>query len=308
MFARIRLLALLTLAVLAIAGCAGPSSGSAGAGLTIEKQTISIPELAGLLGLRVSEASPTHVTLKNSANTVMLFTYTGGKVYVNAQSVGQVGMVERTGGRTYVPRPLIEQIRSAMRTSVQPAVAPHTSSGCVVIDAGHGGRDPGATSCLGFYEKSVNLAVARKVSYLLKQRGLKVVMTRDADTFLELEERAAIGNRCRADLFVSIHSDSSPSSSTRGYTLYVARSASRSSRRAASAISKSMARTGLSSRGVQRADFRVLVQTRGPAVLVELGYLSNAGEARLLRDGAFQNRLARALASGISDFLARVVL
>jgi N-acetylmuramoyl-L-alanine amidase len=64
-----------------------------------------------------------------------------------------------------------------------------------------------------------------------------------------------------------------------------------------------MAKTGLSSRGTQKADFHVLVHTRGPALLVELGLLSNYAEARLLRDSSFQNRLAQAIANGITEFL-----
>ncbi len=296
---RIRLtLTALLAAVLTVAGCHRPAAATLQAG-----QPISIAELAGLLGLRVSESTATHVTLKNSANTVMLFTYTGGKVYVNARPIGTVGEVERIAGQVYVPRALASQIRAAMQTSILPSIRPRPPSGCVVIDAGHGGKDPGATSCLGFYEKTVNLAVARKVTYLLQQKGFKAVMTRDGDTFIELEERAAVANRCDADLFVSMHADSSPSSSTRGFTIYVSRSASWSSRQAAGAIAKSLAKTGLDNRGTQSADYRVLVQTRGPAVLIELGYLSNQREAELLRDSSFQNRLAQAIADGISDFL-----
>ncbi len=301
------LIVLLLLALPVITGCQQPG-GSADDGLISSRDEISIQEMAGLLGLRVDETTATHITLKNVSNTVMLFTCSGGKVYVNARPLGEVGMVNRRGGQIYVPRSLVSQIRSAMRTSVRPGVSTRRSSGCVVIDAGHGGKDPGATSCLGFHEKTVNLAVAGKVASLLKQRGVRAVMTRSNDTFIELEGRAAIANRYDADLFVSIHADSAPSSSARGFTMYVARSASWSSLRAASAIAKSMARTGLSSRGTRRADFRVLVHTQGPAVLIELGYLSNSSEARLLRDSSFQNRLAQAIASGISNFLARAVL
>jgi len=294
---RLTLTALLT-ALLTVAGCHRPAGATLQAG-----QPISIGELAGLLGLRISESSPTHVTLKNSANTVMLFTYTGGKVYVNSKPIGTVGEVDRIGGQVYVPRALASQIRSAMQTSILPGISPRPPSGSVVIDAGHGGKDPGATSCIGFYEKTVNLAVARKVTYLLQQKGFKAVMTRDGDTFIELEERAAVANRYDADLFVSIHADSSPSSSTRGFTIYVSRSPSWSSRQAAGAIAKSLAKTGIDNRGTQNADYRVLVQTRGPAVLIELGYLSNQQEAELLRDSSFQSRLAQAIADGISDFL-----
>ena len=301
------LIVLLLLVLPAITGCQQPGC-VADDGLISSRDEISIQEMAGLLGLRVDETTATYITLKNTSNTVMLFTCSGGKVYVNARPVGKVGKVSRSAGHIYVPKSLVPQIRTAMQTSVRPVVSPRRSSGCVVIDAGHGGKDPGATSCLGFYEKTVNLAVAGKVASLLKQKSIRAVMTRSNDTFIELEDRAAIANRYNADLFVSIHADSSPSSSTRGFTMYVARSASWSSRRAASAIAKSMARTGLSSRGTQKADFRVLVHTQGPAVLIELGYLSNSSEARLLKNSSFQNRLAQAIASGISNFLGRAVL
>jgi len=265
------------------------------------RQNISINELAAALGLHISESKPTHVTLKNSANTVMIFTLSGGKLYVNTKPIGEVGRVDRTGGQIYVSRSLIQRIRSSMR-AYTPTPEPRRMSGTVVIDAGHGGKDPGASSVLGFYEKGINLAVARKVARLLEQRGLRVKMTRTADYSVELEDRVAIANNLDADLFVSIHSDSFPKSSRRGFTVYIANSASSSSRQAASAIARSMSGTGLNSFGVQTAGYHVLTGTRGPAVLVELGYLSNRSEAALLRSSSFQNRLAQAVADGISDY------
>jgi N-acetylmuramoyl-L-alanine amidase len=175
-------------------------------------------------------------------------------------------------------------------------------SGTVVIDPGHGGKDPGARSVLGFYEKDINLSVALEIARLLEQRGLTVKMTRTDDYFLELEERAAIANDLRADLFVSIHSDSFPKNTRRGFTVYIANGASSSSRRAANAIARSMSGTGLNSFGVDTANYHVLTDTRGPAVLVELGYLSNRSEAALLRSASFQDHLAQAVADGISDY------
>ena len=299
---RTKLLVLAASAAIVIVGCQKTADGP-----VIEdkvppaRQNISIRQLAASLGLRVSESKPTHVTLKNSANTVMIFTLSGGKLYVNTRPIGDVGRVDKIGRQIYVSKSLIPRIRSAMR-AYTPTPQPRRMSGTVVIDAGHGGKDPGATSVLGFYEKGINLAVARKVARLLEQRGLRVKMTRTSDYFIELEERAAIANRLRADLFVSIHSDSFPKSTRRGYTVYIARSASSSSRRAANAIARSMSGTGLNSFGVQTAGYHVLTGTRGPAVLVELGYLSNRREAALLRSSSFQNRLAEAVADGISDY------
>ena len=299
---RIKLFVLAASAAIVIVGCQKTSDGP-----VIEdkvppsRQNISIHELAVALGLRVSESKPTHVTLKNSTNTVMIFTLSGGQLYVNTKSIGDVGRIERTGGQIYVSNSLISRIRSAMR-AYTPTPKSRRMSGTVVIDAGHGGKDPGATSILGFYEKGINLSVARRVARLLEQRGLRVKMTRTSDYFVELEDRAAIANNLNADLFGSIHSDSFPKSTRRGYTVYIARSASSSSRRAASAIARSMSGTGLNSFGVQTAGYHVLTGTRGPAVLVEMGYLSNRREAAMLRSSSFQNRLAQAVADGISDY------
>ncbi len=291
-------------AILAMAGCGQPSEGPiVDASPTVGAQTLTIYELAGLLGLRVSESKPTHVRLKNSANTVMLFTVTDGRVYVNTKPVGTIGAIEKTNRGIRVSKSLVAQIRPALhKPASSPLVRVNGSSRCIVIDAGHGGKDPGATSVLGGYEKTINLAVARKVASLLSRRGFKVRMTRTSDTYPELEERAAIANRLRADLFVSIHSDSFPKSSRRGYTMYVAKSASRHSFRAAGAIARSMSRTGLGSHGTQTANYKVLVGTRGPAVLVEMGYLTNRKEAALLRSRSFQTRIAEAIADGISDY------
>jgi N-acetylmuramoyl-L-alanine amidase len=252
----------------------------------------------------MTDAADTHVVLKNSANTVLIFTYSGGQVYVNTRAIGETGRVDKVSGSVYVSESLEAQIRAAMRTTTTTTVRPPTGvSGCVVIDAGHGGQDPGATSCTGYYEKIINLQVAAKVGRLLRQRGLKVVMTRDSDNFIELEERAAIANRNNAQLFVSIHCDSMERSSKQGFTTYVARSASWAARQAATAIAREMAKTGLDNQGIRQADYKVLIYTDGPAVLVELGYISNYQEAALLRDSTFQNRLAEAIANGIIDFL-----
>ena len=224
---KLTLIALFLTFALTIAGCeeAFTSTGPQ-ASLTSERQTVSVSQLAGFLGLRVNETTGTHITMRNAANTVMLFTYSGGKIYVNGRSIGQIGSITSTAGQTYVPRTTVDRIRAAMRTAPPTAVKPKPTSGAVVIDAGHGGKDPGATSCLGYYEKGVNLAVAAKVAAILKKRGVKTILTRSNDRFLELEQRAAISNRYNPNLFISVHSDSSSSNSARGFTLYVARSAS----------------------------------------------------------------------------------
>jgi N-acetylmuramoyl-L-alanine amidase len=302
---KLRLVVLLTSTAFAMVGCQ-PSAVPEISQPSPDQQTVSVTELARLLDLRVDETTPTHIILRRSGNTVMIFSHKGGSVYVNAKEVGKVSHIE--AGQVYISRSIISQIRDVMGTP-EPGPGPGPGpgfpsvSGYVVIDAGHGGKDPGATSCLGYYEKGINLAVASRVAYLLRQKGIRVEMTRTGDYYIELEDRAAIANRLGADLFVSIHADSFPKSSRQGFTIYIANGASWASQRAANALEDAMAGTGLNSWGTRKANYHVLVETTGPAVLVEMGHLSNRSDAALLRDSSFQDRMAQAVADGIINFL-----
>lgn len=269
--------------------------------------SVTIDQLASRLGLTVQKAGAPYFELANTNNRVLLFTYENGRVYVNGTVVCPIGTVTQSNGVTYVSELLVPQIRGHLISSYTPpkTVTPsyRTASGTVVIDAGHGGHDPGATSYSGYYEKGVNLNIARKVASYLENSGIHVIMTRNSDTFIELNERAEIANRANADLFVAIHCDSHPKSSQNGYTLYVAPNASWTSKKTAAAIEQAMGQTGLSSVGIRSNDFRVLVRTNCPAVLVECGYLTNPYEAGLLYDSDFQDRIARAIANGITNSL-----
>jgi len=296
----LRLATLLVLAPLFAAGCESQVYDPQVTTVITETESemVSTELLAARLGLRVEQSNTSFVTLKNSANTVTIFTYADGEVYVNGRPVGVTGSIRTAGGKIYVNESVERSIRAALVAA--PAVyAPPQMSGTVVIDPGHGGKDPGATSATGYYEKDVNLQVSRKVASILRGRGLTVVMTRDSDIFLELEERAAIANNYDPALFVSIHHDAHPDSGRRGYTVYIARSPSIFTRQAARMIVSAMSSLGLNSFGVSAADYRVLVQTRCPAVLIECGHLSNWSEASLLRTPDFQDRMANAIANGI---------
>ncbi|MEN8126884.1 MAG: N-acetylmuramoyl-L-alanine amidase [Planctomycetota bacterium] len=288
----------------AFIGCGGSNTTSR---VTIKPAySITITQLASHLGLTVQKGGAPYYELTNAYNRVMLFTYENGRVYVNGAIVCPIGTVAEVNGSTYVSRLLIPKIRGHLLTS-SPIAVPDTTyqsiSGIVVVDPGHGGRDPGAQSILGYWEKDVNLIIARKLASYLENRGATVIMTRNSDTFVELNERAEIANRAGADLFVSVHADSHPSSSQNGYTIYVARSASWSSKKIGVAIERTMGQTGLSSVGIRNQDFRVLVRTRCPAVLVECGYLTNPSEADMLYQDDFQNRVARAIADGVAESL-----
>lgn len=166
----------------------------------------------------------------------------------------------------------------------------------VVIDAGHGGKDGGSV-WNGLIEKKLCLDVAKRVETALKSKGVKTVMTRRTDTFVELDQRARIANRVPSSIFVSIHFNGSRTTLISGGEVYY-----RSSRGKvlAAAVSRSIrSRVTGGMRGIFYAGYKVLRETRMPAVLVECGYLSNKREAARCADPAHRQKIADAIVSGL---------
>lgn len=290
-------------AIAALAGCQGR-----GPFVTDERVLptvaggIEIHTLAERLGLEVAEVTSTHVTLRNAANTVLIFTPPTRCTFVNGREIASIGAESPRGGALHVPRELEDLLRSALAPIPKPPVR-MPLQGHIVVDPGHGGRDPGAIAVTGLHEKIVNLDVALHLASLLEGEGLQVTLSRPGDLFLSLDRRSGLANRVGADLFVSIHADASDNARARGFTVYVHRSASADARAAAEHIEQAMAQTMMASRGIRTADFHVLRETECPAVLVELGYLSNRDDAALLGDPAVRERLAQAITGGVCSWL-----
>lgn len=304
------------LATLLLFGVSGCDLGGTKSSTTIPYR-MSIFELAQQLGLDVTEQTDRYVEMKNATNRVVIFLHEGGRVFVNQAPIGSTGPVTHANGTIYVPEILENQIRPNLRsksyvtpTPPKPKWAPPKptpkTGGLVVIDAGHGGKDPGTTSYLGHSEKGINLKIAKKLAAILKARGMQVKMIRDSDTTIDKYDRADQANRINPDLFVAIHCDANPKLTIRGYSVWVSRSASQDSRMAAGLIEDAMMKTRLPSRGVREADYVVLANTRAPAVLVECGHLSNPTEAAALYDPQFQDRIASAIADGIIEAMKRL--
>lgn len=171
----------------------------------------------------------------------------------------------------------------------------------VVIDAGHGGSDPGAKSVLGKWEKEFNLNIALKMKALLdKESKIKVHLTRTGDTYPTLDDRVSFAENLKADLFMSIHANSGSSSATGAETYYYRDN----SKAFAAVIQKHLiAGTGIKDRGVKKEAYKVIKQTTMPAVLVEAGFLSNTSDAKMLFSDASQNRIAAELVAGIKEYL-----
>ena len=189
----------------------------------------------------------------------------------------------------------------------------------VYLDAGHGGYDPGA-SYFGISEKSLNLAIQSRVKAKLEAEGYQVVTTRTSDTYVDLTDRSRAANASESDIFVSIHINASGSSAAQGIeTYYYQPYAEYPSRinatyhanptrlsmsdTLANAIQSSLINaTGAQNQGVKRQTFAVLRETTAPAVLLELGFLSNPQEAARLNTSAYQETLANAIVAGIKSY------
>lgn len=215
----------------------------------------------------------------------------------------------------------------------------------IVLDAGHGGKDPGAQGKSGVKEKYVVLDIAKRLKRNLIKEGFQVIMTRDRDEFVSLEKRTETATRFKADLFLSIHANANRARSVEGFEVYYAgdmrtkdlteeqrlknqeaffeRLAMRKKSPVLEKIlldmmyvhkqteSKTLARrlAKIASRHVETRDggehaarFFVLRNTLIPAILIEVGYLSNSREEKLLQTAGYRQRLADAISEGLVDY------
>ncbi|MFE8701690.1 SH3 domain-containing protein [Cytobacillus sp. FJAT-54145] len=175
----------------------------------------------------------------------------------------------------------------------------------IVIDAGHGGKDPGAIGPTGLREKDVVLDTALMLKAELEKYGAIVTMTRSTDVFLELSERTAIANASDFDAFISLHADSY-SSSSKGTTTYYNTTVNFNgprSRDLGSAIQKGMiASLGTYDRGIKEQEFYVNRMNELPSVLLELAFLSNPKEEALLRSTEFRKNAASGIRAGLEEY------
>ena len=178
----------------------------------------------------------------------------------------------------------------------------------VVIDPGHGGPDVGAIGIGGIKESDVVLDVSRTVSKLLKEKGVKVRMTRNKEIDLDLPPRVAMANRTRADLFVSIHANASRGKRKDVNGLETFYYSGWRGRLLAEKIQKQILKVspGSPDRGVRRGRYFVIKQTKMPAVLVEIGFLTGRLDARRLEKTIHRKRVAYAIAKGILEYLLKV--
>lgn len=173
------------------------------------------------------------------------------------------------------------------------------SAPVVVIDAGHGGHDRGGMPGQILEEKVYALDVAKRLDSALRRAGYRTVMTRRGDYFVELDQRSSMANRYAGNaIFVSIHFNGASNYDAHGIETYYA-SGSASRRLAYSIHYRVIRSTGEIDRRVRSRNFSVLRKTRMPAVLCELGFLTNRSEVRKIMSSSYRQRLADAITAGI---------
>lgn len=218
----------------------------------------------------------------------------------------------------------------------------------IIIDAGHGGKDPGTSDAAGYFEKEVSLGVAKYLYLYLRKYypEIRLLLTRKSDVFIELEERSKQANTLLKDtrdsIFISLHCNASLNEKAGGFEIYyLSQSPSTEQARETALIenkflsphpnrivnviqsqmlssvtqrrSKKLAESiedeygkglinAISTRGVKKADFSVLRGSLMPAVLIEMGYLTNLEESKILKDKNFQKKIARSIIKGIRTY------
>lgn len=239
--------------------------------------------------------------------------------------------VAASGGKLLISRVDLESlIGPLLRSSTYAATAREPRT--IVLDAGHGGRDTGTRNPnLKLDEKGLTLDVTKRLAALLEREGYRVILTRSDDTYVALEERAAVADKAKADLFISIHFNAvAPGSQAQGTETYVLtpryqRSTSSAELDDSDKIAQPgnvadpwnailgyqihrqlLDELGSRDRGLKRARFVVLRLVSCPAVLVEAGYLSNDAEGRKIGSAAYRQKIAEALATGIARYAAQV--
>lgn len=199
-------------------------------------------------------------------------------------------------------RSLITLALTALIIFCSPTTVP--AQALVVLDAGHGGRDPGAVGC-NREEATHVLDVAQRTKAFLETAGLRVELTRADDTFVELISRAAFANERQASAFVSIHANSNAGTAASGTETWIANEASAGAQRLAQGLqSELVAAWGLRDRGVKRSNFTVLTATNMPAALTEIGFINRCDQdSALIGDPTEREEIARAHAVAISAYL-----
>ena len=282
------------------------------------------------------DSSTVRVVVESSMgkNNYKVFALKGGTTaYRVVMDLGKVGGGSKNSGIDFNPQPKPDTSASnntnkgetvetppsgttPSGTSTEPAFTPGLKGKIIALDAGHGGSDTGAIGPTGVTEKGVTLRVAKALQKLLQAEGATVLMTRTTDTEVspkkanasdveELQARCDVGNDGNADIFISMHMDSFTNSTPSGTTGYYYTKGSKASQRLAQYVSEGVVTAlGTGNRGTKSCNFYVVKHTDMPATLVEMAFISNDKEEKLMNSEAGINRAAEGILNGLRRFFS----
>lgn len=302
----------------------------------VKKSTTIDSRFAKAVRIAQHDSSTVRVVVESSMgkNNYKVFALKGGTTaYRVVMDLGKVGGGSKNSGIDFNPQPkpdtsasnntnkgeTVETTPSGTTpsgTSTEPAFTPGLKGKIIALDAGHGGSDTGAIGPTGVTEKGVTLRVAKALQKLLQAEGATVLMTRTTDTEVspkkanasdveELQARCDVGNDGNADIFISMHMDSFTNSTPSGTTGYYYTKGSKASQRLAQYVSEGVVTAlGTGNRGTKSCNFYVVKHTDMPATLVEMAFISNDKEEKLMNSEAGINRAAEGILNGLRRFFS----
>lgn len=301
----------------------------------VKKATNIDSRFAKAVRIAQHDSSTVRVVVESSMgkNNYKVFALKGGTTaYRVVMDFGKVGGGSKNSGIDFNPQPKPDTSSSSTTgsntnkgdtvgttpsgTSTEPVFAPGLKGKIIALDAGHGGSDTGAIGPTGVTEKGVTLRVAKALQKLLQAEGATVLMTRTTDTEVspkkanasdveELQARCDVGNDGNADIFISMHMDSFTNSTPSGTTGYYYTKGSKAAQRLAQYLSEGVVTAlGTGNRGTKSCNFYVVKHTDMPATLVEMAFISNDKEEKLMNSEAGINRAAEGILNGLRRFFS----
>ncbi|WP_232222940.1 N-acetylmuramoyl-L-alanine amidase [Jeotgalibaca sp. PTS2502] len=235
-----------------------------------------------------------------SLNDDVVYTASQGESFTFSRSVGDFYEIILTdGSQAYVANWLVDLSGESSQAEA-PVITTTLSEATIVIDPGHGGSDPGALGSY-VYEKDVTMSTAEQLAEKLEAVGANVILTRTTDASVSLDERVWISNSYRADLFISLHYDSTPEGmSASGFTTYYYDNTD--SYLADLVNSKLAQNLPLPNNGVAFGDYLVLRENTQPALLLELGYMNNDSDAAVFDNNYYRDLVSTSILQALTEY------
>ncbi len=267
---------------------------------TVTSQQSAVSQANTSTQIKVKTNTSTHLRQAGGINATVLMNLSKNTELTVLNQDGDWYHVRANNGKVgYVASWVVSTPSDGKSSKAATSLAEAT----IVLDAGHGGSDGGASSTDGAYEKTYTLQTANAVASQLRTAGANVIMTRSTDTYVDLATRPVTAQKANADAFISIHFDSSPTAnSAEGHTTYYYSESK--DMHLATYLSNSLANLNTNSRGVAYGNFEVLRDNKQPSILLELGYINNTNDFSKIKTSAYQAKVALDIVNGLNKYFA----